>query len=336
MMKRPDIPAGTLTRLTVDGPMLAGNLVGEPTARAVDVWLPEGHSGQGLPLLVDLAGFTGSGLGHTAWKNFGENLPERLARLVREGALPPVVMAMPDGFTRLGGNQYVDTPVLGRWSGFLADALAPALEARFGCGGDGRRGLFGKSSGGYGALVNAIARPDVWAAAACLSGDMAFELCYWPDLPAAVRVLARHDGSIEGFLEAFHASDKPKGDEVTALMMLAMAGSYDPDPQGSPLGLRLPVDLETCEVIPERWARWRLHDPLVLADQHADRLAGLKGLWIECGDRDEYNLLYGARRLHRQLAANRVPHEYHEFEGGHSGIDWRLDTILPWLAGTLA
>lgn len=335
MMKRRDIPAGTLTRLTVDGPMLAGTPIGEPTARAVDVWLPEGHSGRDLPLLVDLAGFTGSGLGHTAWKNFGENLPERLARLVADDILPPALVAMPDGFTRLGGNQYVDSPVLGQWTTFLADALVPAVEARFGCGGPGRRGLFGKSSGGYGSLVNAIARPDVWAAAACLSGDMAFELCYWPDLPTAVRVLGRHGGDIEAFVEAFWASDKPKGDEITALMMLAMAASYDPDPQGSPLGIRLPVDIETCEVIPERWARWRLHDPLVLADQYPDRLAGLKGLWIECGTADEYNLLYGARRLHRQLEASRVPHEYREFEGGHSGIDWRLDTVLPWMVERL-
>ena len=168
--------------------------------------------------------------------------------MVREGALPLVVMAMPDGFTRLGGNQYVDTPVLGRWSGFPGRCVAPALEARFGCGGDGRRGLLGKFLRRYGALVNAI-RPAgrVGGRRLPLRRHGVRAVLLARPSPPRCGVLARHDGSIEGFLEAFHASDKPKGDEVTALMMLAMAGSYDPDPQGSPLvsGCRRPGDLRS-------------------------------------------------------------------------------------------
>jgi hypothetical protein len=35
-----------------------------------------------LPLLLVLAGFTGSGLSHTNWLGFRENLPERLDRLI--------------------------------------------------------------------------------------------------------------------------------------------------------------------------------------------------------------------------------------------------------------
>jgi len=328
-------PAGSVHRLRVDSDALADNRLGDPRERAVDVWVPAGHDGAGLALLVDLAGFTNSGLGHTAWKNFGENLPERLDRLVHAGAMPPAVVAFPDAFTRLGGNQYVNSAAMGRWQDFLADDLVAAVEARFGCGGPGRRGLFGKSSGGYGALVNALRRPDVWAAAACLSGDCGFELCYGPELPVALRGLARHGGSAEAFVVAFEAADRRRGEEITTMMMLAMAATYDPDPD-APFGAVLPVDPHTCEPMADRWEAWLAHDPLRLVPRHAAALAGLRGLWIECGERDEYNLLYGARRLTRLLAEAGVAHEYREFPDGHLGIDYRLDEVLPWLAGRLA
>jgi enterochelin esterase-like enzyme len=101
-------------------------------------------------LLVDLVGFTGSGLSDTNWSGFRENFPERLDRLIGEERMPPVVVAFPDCFTRLGGNQYINSASMGAWKDFLLHETLPAIEQRIGCGGGGRRGvLFGKSSGGY-------------------------------------------------------------------------------------------------------------------------------------------------------------------------------------------
>jgi hypothetical protein len=102
-------PTGSVSRSTVESEVLKSNMLGDPTARVVDVYIPAGHDGQGLPLLVDLVGFTGSGLSHTNWTGFRENLPERLDRLIGEQRMPPVVVAFPDCFTRLGGNQYINS-----------------------------------------------------------------------------------------------------------------------------------------------------------------------------------------------------------------------------------
>src|SRR4029077_7779901 len=166
----------TVRRLIMESPVLKANILGDPTTRAVDVYVPAGQNGHGLPLLVDLVGITGSGLSHTNWTGFAENMPERLDRLIGEERMPPVVVAFPDCFTRIGGNQYVNSAATGPWEDFLIAALLPAIEGCFGCGGSGRRGVFGKSSGGYGAIMNALRHSDVWAAAACHSGDMGFEL----------------------------------------------------------------------------------------------------------------------------------------------------------------
>lgn len=327
-------PAGTVHRITVRSAALAGNLLGDPAARAVDVYVPAGHMGNKLPLLVDLVGFTGSGLSHTNWAAFRENVPERLDRLIGDGKMPPVVVAFPDCFTRLGGNQYINSAAMGLWEDYLLREMLPAVERQFGCGGDGRRGLFGKSSGGYGAIVHALRHSDVWSAAACHSGDMAFELCYLPDMPLVLQGLAKADNSIERWWTELEAARKHPEDASMVFNILAMAASYDPD-RSQYLGIRLSVTLDTCELIEDRWANWLRHDPVVMLETQADSLRRLKALYIDCGTSDQYRLLYGARRFVRRLKQLGIEHRYEEFPDNHSSVDYRMDDSLPFIAQAL-
>ncbi len=335
MRKDHGLPRGTVQRLTLASRVLEGNLLGDPAERLIDVYVPHGTSGQGLPLLVDLVGFTAGGPAHTNWKNFGENLPERLDRLIGAGAMPPCVVALPDCFTRLGGNQYINSAAMGRWDDFLLIEAVPFVEAKFNCGGTGRRGCFGKSSGGYGAMVQAMLHPDFWSAAASHSGDVGFELLFIPDFPKVLRALATADNSIQKWLERFFAAPKVKDADVHILMVLAMAATYDPEPQAY-MGVRLPVTADTCELIPERWANFVKWDPLTLVERLGEGLKQLKALYIDCGDIDQYNLVYGARRMHRRLTAMGVPHVYEEFADDHTAVDYRMDVSLPILAKALS
>ncbi|MDE1939881.1 MAG: enterochelin esterase [Alphaproteobacteria bacterium] len=331
----PAASRGTVQSLQLDSTLLKSNLLGDPTERRIDVYVPHGHDGKGLPLLVDLVGFTAGGPAHTNWKNFGENLPERLDRLIAGGAMPPCVVALPDCFTKLGGNQYINSVVMGRWDDFLLQEAVPFVENKFGCGGAGKRGCFGKSSGGYGAMVHALLHPDFWAAAASHSGDVGFELLFHSDFPKVLRAIAKTENSIQKWLEGFFAAQKPKDDDVHVLMILAMAATYDPDP-GAYLGVRLPVTADTCEIIPERWANYVKWDPLTIVETRAEGLKKLKALYIDCGDVDQYNLVYGARRMHKRLEALAVPHIYEEFPDNHSAVDYRMDVSLPILAKALS
>ncbi|MGE4251636.1 MAG: alpha/beta hydrolase [Parvibaculaceae bacterium] len=335
MRKEHSSPRGTVHRLTIDSRVLRGNLLGDPTERVIDVHVPAGHDGKGLPLLVDLVGFTAGGPAHSNWKNFGENVPERLDRLIAEGAMPPCVVALPDCFTKLGGNQYINSAAMGRWDDFLLQEAVPFVETKFGCGGSGRRGCFGKSSGGYGAMVHALLHSDFWSAAASHSGDVGFELMFIPDYPRVLRALATTDNSIRTWLDRFFAAPKVKDPDVHTLMILAMAATFDPDP-GAYMGIRLPVTLDTCELIPERWANYVKWDPLTLVERHGQGLKRLKALYIDCGDIDQFNLVYGARRMHKRLTEMKVPHVYEEFPDDHTAVDYRMDISLPILAKALA
>ncbi|MEA1937539.1 MAG: alpha/beta hydrolase-fold protein [Pseudomonadota bacterium] len=334
MHRNPDVPNGIVETLTVESRALHGNPLGDPHTRRCDVYLPANVDPRGLPLLIDLAGFFSSALKHTGWSGLTENLPERFDRLISTHVMPPCVIAFPDCFTKLGGNQFIDSPGVGRYASFLIEDILPAIENKWGCGGPGKRGLFGRSSGGFGAVWHGCMHADVWSAVSCHSGDMGFEWCYLTDMPNVLNTLAKYDRSIPAFLEAMPTKEKPTGREMHALMMLAMAATYDPDPKW-PTSIRLPVDIETCELIDARWDRWLAFDPARIAADHIDALKSLKALYIDCGSRDQYHMHYGARRLVRTLTANDVPHVYEEFDDDHNSLDYRYDVSLPILVKAL-
>ncbi|MFO7565364.1 MAG: alpha/beta hydrolase-fold protein [Enhygromyxa sp.] len=329
-------PQGRLVEITIDSKALADNRLGDPAQRSVAVYLPPGYDESdpdGYPLFVGLAAFGGSGFKLLNWQSFGESLPQRIDRLIGEGEMGPVVLVLPDGFTRLGGNQWIDSPVLGRWESFVLDELIPAAEAQFRVRpGAAHRAVFGHSSGGYGALIHGLKHGERWGAVASHSGDLGFELLYGRELPAALAGLAGCDGDPQTFLEKLWAGDRIGGRQFNTLMMLAMAASYAPE-EGVPFGVRLPVDPDTCARDGKRWARWLAHDPLELAGQseRLDSLKRLRGLYLDCGSHDEYFLQFGSRALARKLVDAEINHVYQEFDGGHSNVSYRLDVSLPFL-----
>jgi S-formylglutathione hydrolase FrmB len=357
-LKRPKGPAGSLVVLEHDSTILRGNPLGDPHRRKLAVWLPPQYDGRRrFPVLYDLVGFTGSGLAHVAWKPFGDNLPERAARLIREGKMGAVILVFPDCFTALGGNQYVNSSAIGRYADYLTREIVPFVDREFRTlAARAHRGCFGKSSGGYGAIVHGMKYAKTWGAVACHSGDAYFDFVYWSDWPNSLDELAKHrrprlregrydalresrrrglaagkdDGRIRQFLAAVWKKEKLSHPEGHCLMNLAMAATYDPDPR-APNGFRVPFNLETGELIPERWRAWRRHDPVNMVARHRAALKTLRGIYIDCGWRDQYHIHYGARLLSARLSAARVGHRYEEFDDNHSDIDYRMDVSLPFL-----
>ena len=317
--------------------VLADNPWGDPVDREVSVYLPPGYSESDQPYVAlwDLAAFTNAGPGHLNWRNHGENLPTRLDRLIGEGVMEPALVVIPDCYTSLGGNQYVNSPSVGRYADYLVEELVPFVESQFNLARSRHgRAVFGKSSGGYGALYQAMVYPDTWGAAASHAGDVGFDLLFRCEFPTVSGVLSGYDADPLAFLQAFWRRNRPSGHDYTTLMILAMAASYDPDP-ANPRGIQLPFDLRTCELDPERWQRWLAFDPLTLLDRHQDALRALHALYIDVGQYDQYRIQFGTRRMVDMLAERGVPHRFEEFDGTHSAIDWRLDHSLPLLVAAL-
>ena len=326
-----NLPKGTVEFLEIESQALKNNVLGDPTKRAIAIYLPPDYAATSseYPLLVDLAGFTGSGFGHLAWKAFQETVPQRIDRLVSEGKMGDVIVAFPDCFTSLGGNQYINSSAVGDWAEFLTIEMVNALEHRYRIRkGRENRALFGKSSGGYGAIIHGMLFSDYWGAIACHSGDMAFDLCYLPEMPNLLMKIAQK--GIERFIDDFK-SQRKVGDFHT-MMMLAMAATYDPNPS-APYGIQLPVTFDECKLIHDRWKKWLAWDPvnLILKNDVQKNLNRLSGLYIDCGSRDQYNLVFGARQLVSCLEIHGIKHHYEEFADNHSSVDYRMDKSLPYL-----
>ena len=176
-----------------------------------------------------------------------------------------IIVVMPDCFTAYGGSQYVNSPAVGHYDDYLVQELVPYIDRTYRTLGGGMRGIFGKSSGGYGALRGGMLHPDIWSAVACHSGDMLFELCYASDFPTFCNII-RRAGGLEAWYNTFQTRIQKTEEDMTALNILAMAACYSPHPELAPFPLHLPFDLETCERLPEVWERWQANDPVKMVE----------------------------------------------------------------------
>ncbi len=361
-LKRPTWPQGRIVMLEHTSSVLKGNALGDPHARKLAVWLPAQYDeaathgrGKRFPVIFDLVGFMGSGLSHVGWRGFDENIPERVARLVHEGKMGAAIVVFPDCFTALGGNQYINSSAVGDYADYLTRELIPFIDREFRTlASREHRACFGKSSGGYGAIIHGMKYPKYWGAVASHSGDAYFDFVYMNDWPRTLTELTKHrvqprqngaydvlkeekrlksgqdDGRVKNFLDHVWKKEKLSDVEGHALMMIAMTATYDPDKK-APLGFRLPFNLETGELIDARWKAWQKHDPINLVTKHRANLKTLKAIYIDCGWRDQYAIHFGARILSKRLKLAGIKHTYEEFDDTHSGIDYRIETSLPVL-----
>ncbi len=198
------------------------------------------------------------------------------------------------------------------------------------------RAVFGRSSGGFGALRLGLDFPGTFAAIACHSGDMGFDLLYRRDLVDLCYALARHSGSVSSYLQALRKAPKIGGKDVHILMLLGMAASYSPDPAAAD-GFRLPIDPFTGAIDEGVWKQWLAHDPVHLIEQVDKReaLMLVKYLYLDCGNKDQYHLHFGMRQLKQKLAGKGIHHQVFEFDDNHSGTSYRYDVSLPLLSQAL-
>jgi enterochelin esterase-like enzyme len=327
-----------------DSALLADNPLADPARREVIVLLPPSYDATPArrhPVVLVLPGFGSNGwqlaFNRSAWQT---PFPRRIGDAMRAGAVGEAILVLPDCFTRYGGSQYLDSPAIGRYQSYLCDEVLPLVDARF------RtiprreaRAVVGKSSGGYGALVLGMLRPEVVAAVGAHAADGAFELSYLPELAHTVLTLERH-GGLAAFLRWFE-EQPTKGRAFAVMSHLCCAAAWSPAPRGPygfGEGLALPLDGRTAAVRPEVWQRWLDWDPVRMVDDPARRagLASLRALFLDAGLTDEHNLQLATRQLAARLSHHGVACTHEEFEGGHYDTQHRYVRSLAVVVAALA
>ena len=281
---------------TVESAALAGNALGDPAQRPVIVYTPPGHDPQGsraYPTLYVLHGYTGDATALVGARRWERNVVQWIDELIHAGRMPASMLVIVDGFTRLGGSQYVDSIHNGRYATYTVRDVVGHIDASYRTiAREGGRAVLGKSSGGFGAMHLVMEHPGVFAAFASHSGDSYFPYAHIPAFASAQRMLEKHDFSIEAFVEAFERKHKRPQPEYVTMEMLGYAAAYSPR-SARAFDFDLPFDLHSGELREDVFARWRAFDPAERVASRAAELGRLRLRYLDCGRKDEYGLDIG-------------------------------------------
>ncbi len=328
--------AGTLDELELESEALRGNRLGDPHVRPLWVYVPPGGGETPLPSIYLIQGLTGQ---IDMWRNrsaFRPTVLELVDRLFAEEGCPPALVVLVDAWTSYGGSQFLDSPGVGNYHTYLCDEVVPFVDAHYRTLADAaHRGIAGKSSGGYGAMVTPMLRPDLFRGLATHAGDALFENCYLPDFRETARALRdSYDGSFDSFWEDFRSRAAfSKTTDFPLLNTWAMAACYSAKEDGS---VDLPFEPETGQLRDEVWERWLAWDPVRMVDRHADALRGLRAIYIDSGKRDQFFLDLGADAFRRALERIGVTDIFFElFDATHSAIEYRYPLAVRYLAERL-
>src|SRR6266446_6233125 len=331
---------GRYEEITFDSEALKGNALGDPYKRPLWVYLPPDYDQEAsrrYPTVYQIQGLTGQ---LDMWRNrapFRKNFPELVDELFAEGKAPPCIVVWVDCWTSLGGSQFLDSPATGRYHTYLCDEIVPWVDAHYRTLPQREhRGIAGKSSGGYGAMITPMLRTDLWGGLATHAGDALFEMCYLPEFPRSVRALRdNYGGSFEKFWEDFRSRPAfSKDSDGHLLNDWCMAACYSADADGT---VHLPYNTATGELIPDVWARWLAWDPVRMVPGHAEALRTMRAIYIDAGKRDEFFLDLGAEAFRRALEQIGVTDVFFElFDATHMSIEYRYPGSLKYLAERLA
>jgi S-formylglutathione hydrolase FrmB len=319
--------AGRLDEHELESAALAGNPLGDPSRRPLWVYSPPGAGDERLPAVYLIQGMTGQ---IDMWRNrsaFRPTLLELVDQLFAEEGCPPARVVFVDAWTSLGGSQFLDSPATGSYHTYLCEEVVPFVDGRYPTS---ARGIAGKSSGGYGAMVTPMLRPDLFHGLATHAGDALFELCYLTEFPQVVRALRDHyDGSYDRFWDDFRSRPAlTRPDDPALVNTYAMAACYSAG--------ELPFDVATGELKDDVWERWLAWDPVRMVEGHADALRGLRAIYVDAGNRDEYYLDLGAEAFKRSLARIGVTDVFFElFDAKHGAIEYRYPLAIRYLAERL-
>jgi S-formylglutathione hydrolase FrmB len=328
--------AGQLEEHVITSELLRGNPLGDPHERPLWVYLPPGYDDdpdRRYPVVYVIQGYTG----HLAmWRNrapYRQPFTETADAAFARGDAPPALVVYVDAWTAYGGSQFVDSPGTGRYHSYLCDEIVSWVDRRYRTLADpAHRAIMGKSSGGFGAMITPMLRPDLFGALATHAGDALYELSYIPEFGRAARLLRDYDGDIWRWWDDFRSRVSFTNEADHALLiLLGVAACFSAHEDGT---VDLPFDPKTGVLRPEVWERWLDWDPVRMVPRYAGALRSLRAVWIDAGNSDDYFLDLGAEAFRAALREVGVSDEvirFELFDATHAGIDYRYPLSLAWL-----
>lgn len=313
--------------IAIESKSLRGNPLGDPTNRSIIILTPD-RIKSGSPLLIGLSGFGGNNRSFLNFSPLYDGFGQIVDVLYERKQLNDAIIALPDGFAKVGGNQYINSSAVGNYEDFIIKDVIPYIKGEYDVG---NIGVFGKSSGGFGSYTLAVRNPQVFSAFVDHSGDSGFEYSYISDFPSAADAFKKSGGAKNWLSEFWSREDRGKGDDMKILNALAMSAFYSPNDKSEDMGVDFPFDWNTGSFRDDVWERWLKWDPARNVHEYIETIEEMRGAYFDVGTKDEFKLYMGMRTIHNVLSSAGVDHFYEEFEGGHFNIQYRMKKSLPML-----
>lgn len=212
------------------------------------------------------------------------------------------------------GSRYVGTAHT-IWTRFLTDDLVAAVEREFGAPPSiEHRVIAGQSSGGFNAVMLALAHPGVFGTVIASAPD-ALDFDNW---------LLTPEGEVKDTWVAWMRLEDAIGGR-------GVMRSYADNWSAAATGHEWPVTLRTGEVREEQLQRWLSHSPARLLDQPEIQTAlrALDGrLFIGAATRDEFGLFEPTERFSDRLHALGIAHHLVPDNDGHFDAQRRLARLI--------
>ncbi len=211
--------------------------------------------------------------------------------------MPPAIVVLVDGFTRLGGSQYVDSIHNGDYATYTVRDVVGHVDRTYRTiAAEGGRAVLGKSSGGFGAMHLVLGtsrrlRRIRFAQRRFVLSLRAFSGVRDGSAHARGARLRSSRAFVEAFERKHKRSDAGVHDDGDARLRRGLLAAQRNAPSISICpSIERPA---SCETTSSR-AGWPSIPPSA-SRRTARELARLRLRYLDCGRRDEYDLDIGAR-----------------------------------------
>lgn len=308
---------GCLETHTIASHALRGNALSDPADRPVLVYTPPAYERDGARLWPTYYVLHGSTITVDSWLDTASTFIDELDQAIAAGT-PGSVVVFVDAWTSVGGSQYLDSPLTGRYQTYVAHDVVRWVESHYRViVSPASRAISGHSSGGFGALNLAINRPDLFSVAVAHSPDTTVESAALSTLLPALRVLnSRFDGSVDSFFHAHESVASMDELDLAVLDQVMLATCYERLAAGSE-NPRLLFDPASGRLQSGVLEAWRQLDLLSQFGARRSSAGQLTSIYLDVGDCDEFYSDLGCQSTTAAALALGFPAQLITFAGGH-------------------
>jgi S-formylglutathione hydrolase len=311
----------------LDSQALAGNLLGDPTERPVQVILPPGYaaSDKRYPVVYYLHGgatdaVTGSlDAMQSTWlywhadiENAAGDFIADVERGMQNGEIQDMILVFPNAGNRLGASWYLSSPTLGDYEAYLTQELVGYVDSHYRTLPQREsRGISGCSVGADGAAHLGLKYPDVYAVVVPQSG------IYFRDRsPCLLDGVKEFTHEPADYSEYISLSD-------TIHCEMSLAAGVSPNPNKPPFYLDMPwvVVNGVTEIAPGYVEKTKALDPRGDVERYLAQPTRLNALLVQHGASDDVVPVELARDFDKLLTEKGIAHEFDDSFITHCSYD---------------